>query len=813
MPKCSFKFHYEKKPDEDVVWKDSDNIYEPFKEYSKRIKENKDELIFYYKGISFKYKDCEINETLMNDLFNKTSLNSNINIMVFPLKKTKKKLSQSKNKLKLSSSNTSQKLTSTELVPINNTINIINEINPIKIETENKKIKTNEKKELEKEYYNDILCPQCFTTPIIENDDLKLNIINCDNFHRISNIEYDRFELIDSFPHIKCHLCGELKSNLTPPETQVHLCICGSYICPTCFKSHSEEHHKIEIEEKNYKCIMHDNDYDSYCIDCNKNICESCTGNHSEHEIFSFRYLKPKDNKYIKNIIKEVEEQKKILNLFVENSKKLFDNILDEIEKYINKYIIIEKTLLNRYKKNTINFQLLQNIRNKKLFYENPIFNILQGFNNFDDINDKDISKKLDLLNNLYKKINSIKKDKKSTQDIPKINSKNEMTIKYKIIEKGINKSVKLFDSIFVDNNVDNLILTIEGKEQKKLEEYYNNATSKDEIIVKIVEKKPVTNMSYMFNNCKCLNAINIKNWDTTNITNMESLFQLCSFEEAPDISRWNTINVTNMRAMFSKFINLKKIPEMQKWNTFNVKDMSFLFNGCISIETIPKFPGWNTQNVEDMSYMFSRCIKLKELHNLGKLNTTKVKNMCGLFNRCEKLIQLPDISRWNMSNVNDISIIFQFCSKIEKIPDIYKWQLNNIKDMSGVFSECNELKMLPRIGNWNPASVENMCGLFNECNSLTELPDMSKWNTSKCTDMSGIFCGCSKITQLPNLSGWDTSSVSDISNMFEGCSELKDISSTSYWNMGKVEEKENVFNGCSKLAQKDIDAFMAKIK
>ena len=28
-----------------------------------------------------------------------------------------------------------------------------------------------------------------------------------------------------------------------------------------------------------------------------------------------------------------------------------------------------------------------------------------------------------------------VKKDKKSTQDIPKINSKNEMTIKYKIIE------------------------------------------------------------------------------------------------------------------------------------------------------------------------------------------------------------------------------------------------------------------------------------------------------------------------------------------------------------------------------------------
>ena len=93
MPKCYFKFHYEKKPDERITWNNSDNIFEPFQQYSKKINENKDELVFYYKGLSFKYKDCESNETLMNDLFNKNSsdsTNSDINIMVFPLKKTRK---------------------------------------------------------------------------------------------------------------------------------------------------------------------------------------------------------------------------------------------------------------------------------------------------------------------------------------------------------------------------------------------------------------------------------------------------------------------------------------------------------------------------------------------------------------------------------------------------------------------------------------------------------------------------------------------------------------------------------------------------
>ena len=805
MPKYSFKFHYEKKPDEIVTWRDTDSIYEPFKAYSNKIKENRDELIFYYKGVSFKYRDCEKNETFMNDLFYQIDPNNNINIIVFPIKK-KKQLSQSRKKL--GSLNESQDL-NTALV----TLNSIKEEKENKEKDKDKDKEKNEKKANEKEFYNDILCPKCLTSSIIENDGLNINIINCDNFHRISRVEYDRFEFIETYSSLQCGACHVYKSKLTPPEDQFYYCICGNYLCPTCFKSHSKEHNKVKIEDKNYKCVMHNRDFTSYCLDCNINICDSCNDKHNDHEILKYQHLRPKDN-YIEKITKEVEEHKKSLNNFIDNSKKLFDNIMIEVEDYINKYIILEKTLLNRFKNNSINFQLLQNLRNKKLFYENNIFKYLQTFNKFNNENNNDNINNLNyFISNVYRPIINAKKDVKPQEEAPKVNSKNEMTITYKVKEKGINKFVKLFDSVFVDNNKDRLTLTIDGKEQKQLIEYFNNAANKDEINVKIVEKKPVTNMSFMFNNCKCLDSINFQKWDTTNITNMESLFQLCPLETIPDISRWNTSNLTNMRAMFCKCIKLKTIPEMSKWQTINVKDMSLLFNGCISIESIPKFPKWNTQNVEDMSYMFSRCIKLKDLHNLGKLNTSKVRNMCGIFNRCEELTQIPDISSWNMNNVTDISIIFQFCSKVEKITDIYKWQFNKLKDISGVFSECTALKTLPKSINWNTSSIESMCGLFNECNSLTDLPDISKWITSNCTDMSGMFCGCNSLSKLPNLSGWDTSNVTDMSYMFDGCSELKDISSILNWDMKNVEDKTDALKGCSKLNNNEVDKWLEKKK
>ena len=160
--------------------------------------------------------------------------------------------------------------------------------------------------------FNDIICPYCYSTAIITNNDNGLDIINCDNFHHISNISYNRFEKIDSFPSIKCSLCSSYKSSFTPPMNQFYKCICGEYIFPEYNKIHAKDHNKIEIENQNYQCIIHNQPFNCYCVDCNMNLCHYCfEPKHSKHEIIKFIHLLPKEN-YIGNIKKEVEEQKKI---------------------------------------------------------------------------------------------------------------------------------------------------------------------------------------------------------------------------------------------------------------------------------------------------------------------------------------------------------------------------------------------------------------------------------------------------------------------------------------------------------------------
>ena len=836
MSQISFKFYFESKPDEVIQCKKSESILEPFTRYSRKKEEKIDDLIYYYKGSIFKYDEFNKNKLYINEVFDQEELKGTINIFAFPLRKTKK-LAESA-KTVLSASNASLGMSSS-IEPMSKSKN--EKLNKVgdSIETKNKiqsetKIQTKTEQKVEKKkFFNDIICPACQTSAIIENDNLRLRTINCENFHHISDIQYDKFEdfeekLFDSTPEnleklfdlnpenlkkLKCDLCSGIIYEMTPPENKLYICTCGAKCCGNCFKTHNDpNHYKCEIENKNYKCLLHGKDFKSYCLDCNKNICDSCD-THQDHEILKFVHLTPKAD-YIEKIKQEVENQKKNLSTFVEYSKQLLNDAINEIEKYINSYILVENTLLNRYQNNFRNFQLLQNLRNRSIFYENNIFKYLENYNNPKDLKDSlNVSHfRLISLTNLYKSITTAKKVEQPKEDKPAMpNLKNSASIIYKIPEKAINRNVKLFDSIFVKNNKDKCQLNVNGEEMD-LREYFKNKEDKTEIKVQLTEKpkKTVTNMSYMFNNCQKLESVDFTNWNTINVTNMESLYQLSPITTVPNISTWNTQNVTNMRGMFSKCIKLKNIhPDISRWKLTNVKDLSLLFNGCKSLTSIPDLPKWDTRNVEDMSYMFSRCTNLKDLHGIGKWNTSKVKNMCGMFNRCENLVKLPDIKNWDMKNVTDISIMFQFCSKAAALPDISKWTLNSVKDISGVFSECGTVKNLPAIGRWNTSKVTCMCGLFNECSQLNPIPDISKWDTAKVTDMSGLFCGCTALKQLPNLTNWNTGNVEDMSYLLDGCAEIADITPIKNWDRKKVKDKNAAFNGCTKINKNDIDNWL----
>ena len=154
------------------------------------------------------------------------------------------------------------------------------------------------------------------------------------------------------------------------------------------------------------------------------------------------------------------------------------------------------------------------------------------------------------------------------------------MTIIYNI-DKNQEK-LKIFGDDFVKNNKNNCYLLINGKKIDLCNEINIKEEQKENLEIKLIETKIITNMSYMFSWCKSLQSLpDISNWDTKNVTNMSYMFNHCSsLQSLPDISKWNTKNVTNMCCMFNHCSSLKSLPDISKWDTKNVTDMSFMFDG-----------------------------------------------------------------------------------------------------------------------------------------------------------------------------------------------------------------------------------------
>jgi len=136
------------------------------------------------------------------------------------------------------------------------------------------------------------------------------------------------------------------------------------------------------------------------------------------------------------------------------------------------------------------NYQLLRNLKNKNLF-ENEIFNKLEEVTKKTKVSEKFNSLFKDIYTPIYN-AKQMKDKQKRTIEMPFPNIKNSITIRYKIGEKKLDRKVKLFDPIFVENNKDKVTVVINGKE-KELSAYYQNLEDKDEIIVTLSQKTTKT--------------------------------------------------------------------------------------------------------------------------------------------------------------------------------------------------------------------------------------------------------------------------------------------------------------------------------
>ena len=657
-------------------------------------------------------------------------------------------------------------------------------------------------KKINKQYYLDVVCPKCETTAIIDKvqdkNSLLLNVLNCENFHYLKNIHYDALdEFVPNydkeedalknakstpyFEKYKCDFCSTSKILLTPPEDEVYICSCGNQYCSSCLKLHLEEfknHVKyVNVDDKNYFCLEHGKKFVAYCLDCNANICEECRKVHNDdknHEIIelkSIRVSKDVVNKY-SNV---VDKQKEILIDFTETLRRLFDEIIDTIENYANSYIMIERSLIRRFKSGFHNYQLLRNLKNNKLF-KIDLIDEMNSFNKeFDSKYDKlDKLNKLfcTVLKKIYEPINKAKQCKEIIRKPGYGRNKGIITINYALENTSKKRSIKLFDPIFVKNNKDKFTMKVTTKFNRvihdgELIDYYRNKGKLDikEMQIVLTEKdayNPVTDLSYMFNNCKYFNSADFSRWNLNNIISMEAMFQLCKNIKIenirPIINNNQNRNLENIRALFCKCTNLQFTPDIDRWfflldNETKLKNMSMLFSGCKGMGSI-NLNSWRNikfNNLEDISYMFNRCTKLAVIDNFKRFNTTKVRNMCGLFNGCKALKNLPNF-RLITKSAEDMSIMFQGCENLGKIDNDFS-DAKNAKDISGMFSNCYKLNSIKNIIYYTSDKLENVTALFKNCKALPSPPEYMKhtnWDWSNVKGVKEMFAGCDRFTTAP---------------------------------------------------------------
>ena len=476
-----------------------------------------------------------------------------------------------------------------------------------------------------------IICPICGENIRMKINDYKIFLSECKNGHRKNNIllnEFEKTQYID----ISKIVCGKCKKNnkSNTYNNEFFLCMtCGINLCPICKSTHDDSHAIINYEEKDYKCLKHGNNYTKYCDKCKMNICIICGNKHKNHSLINYEDMIPNENK-IKEYMNKLKELINILKNNIEDIKNKLNKVIENMQIYYN----INNDLINNFKINKINYEILLNLQE---INNNKIIETINNINN-----DKNIQNKLNKIINLYDQM--FIKDKSEINLIYNINNEKNKDIEEEDDGDDYNEidTINIFGSEFVKNNKNYCSMIIDNKVYELTTTFNvkNYANNKLEIKLKGIDD--VTDMSYLFYNCSTLSSL-------------------------PDISKLNTNNVTKMSDMFYGCSALKSLPDISKWNTSNVTHMREMFCGCSSLKSLPDISKWNVSNVINMSSMFYGCSSLKSLPDISKWDTSHVIHMREMFYDCSSLSSLPDISKWNTINVKDMSDIFKGCKKSKK--------------------------------------------------------------------------------------------------------------------------------------------------
>ena len=270
-------------------------------------------------------------------------------------------------------------------------------------------------------------CPNCYNIPYITPRYVQNQIIigyKCSNNH-FGDKDINEFYKESTNHSIFIKNCEDC--NLSPDKSDklFSYCTfkdCKKILCSKCKKNHQVQGHQIcPLYKYDSTCLIHNDNYISYCKTCNKNFCIWCKKEHEMHDIFDLYKVIPSINSdeftKIVNLSKEIENNfknlKKIKNDIIESLKNTIQKLNDTFinyEKWFKLKInfiqsLVENCSIILQQKN-FRFELLYNLK-----FINDLSFGMPSFNDYE--NDLINAEKLVsyfLLNLQSKSINNIQK-------------------------------------------------------------------------------------------------------------------------------------------------------------------------------------------------------------------------------------------------------------------------------------------------------------------------------------------------------------------------------------------------------------------
>jgi len=185
----------------------------------------------------------------------------------------------------------------------------------------------------------------------------------------------DLKNILSKEPAIKCSECKKVISSYDffSKKESIEYIVCND--CYSKVKEKKEiEQQYISFAEYISTCEKHETNYDSFCINCNKNICPKCKDAHTElglkHDIIIYDNIFEKKDlyekitlckkvKYLSHIFKDISETQYLESHSSEGSK--YNNIYERFTRENKLAEIIISTFSYFYEKKALCYELISN--------------------------------------------------------------------------------------------------------------------------------------------------------------------------------------------------------------------------------------------------------------------------------------------------------------------------------------------------------------------------------------------------------------------------------------------------------------------